>query len=260
MEGSEAVVCARAILGAMLIVSELGVGKRVEHLQLMLGYLVSSKTLNGIPNKWPGRYPRINRLRPALRRHPALLNLIHFNTDNRMRLAADLIRLHELAGPDLHGFQLNIAWPSIGDLEMYREAMGPEPRLVLQIGARAMRELGDSPLRVAEMTGHYVSLVDDILIDASGGSGEPFVIETGRAYLRAIAERGWNIGLGIAGGLSSKNVKEQLGPLLEEFPLLSNDAEGRLRTKPEDTLDLFETASYIAKSVEARLPAGMKVE
>lgn len=210
---------------------------------LMVGVLVSSKTLGGGTNKWPGRYPKVGTIKSIFVTHPSMVNLIHFNTDNPMTLVAELIKLHELTGSNLHGFQLNMAWPSIGDLEMYREAMGWEPRLVLQIGARAMHDLEDSPAKVSEMVGHYVGVIDDILIDPSGGKGEPFNTESARAFLRAVAERGWDIGLGVAGGLSAETL-HLVGPLAEEFPQLSIDAEGRLRRKPQDDLDLEVAEKY----------------
>jgi hypothetical protein len=63
-----------------------------------------------------------------------------------------------------------------------------------------------------------------------------------------ITDKGWNIGLGVAGGLGpdSLNLVE---PLIAKFPNLSIDAEGRLRNNQND-LDLKAMSDYLAKALQ----------
>ena len=213
--------------------------------RLMVGVLMSSKTLAGQQNKWPGRYPKKEVLADIFIDDPRALNLIHYNTDHLETLLTQLVEITELAGPHLDGFQLNIAWPPISQLEDYWKAY-PEKFLLLQIGSKAMAQ-AESMERFAKLVGAYLPVIDAILIDPSGGKGEPLNAIKDAKYLRAL-RRYPTLGLGIAGGLGPETL-HLLGLLIREFPELSIDAEGRLRTpKPEDALDLTAMRGYLANS------------
>src|SRR5438105_4591331 len=77
---------------------------------VMVGVLVSDKTLAGEKNKWPQRYPKPDVLSTIFRSYRNALNLIHFNTKEPNRLLYSMSMAQDLAGFDCHGFQLNIAW------------------------------------------------------------------------------------------------------------------------------------------------------
>ncbi|MBI2450547.1 MAG: hypothetical protein HYV47_03355 [Candidatus Nealsonbacteria bacterium] len=87
---------------------------------LMVGVLVSSKTLSGRQNKWPNRYPKIKEMADIFPEDPNALNLIHYNTDEPETLANQLLELTDRGGHNLRGFQLNIAWPFPIELFAYR--------------------------------------------------------------------------------------------------------------------------------------------
>jgi phosphoribosylanthranilate isomerase len=235
------------VTGMPRVLQALASRRNLPHVRdLMVGVLVSSKTLAGGTNKWPGRYPKIENIRSIFVAHPNMMNLIHYNTDDQTTLAMQLLTLVEIAGDQLHGFQLNIAWPHVGEIEKFHEATSWKQKLVLQVGRRAIEMAERAPQKLAEMVARYadsVRYVDYVLIDPSGGKGEPFSTESARALLGAIAERCPKVGLGVAGGLSADSL-DLVEPLLEEFPNLSIDAEGRLRTKPADDLDLAVAERY----------------
>ena len=77
----------------------------------MIGILVSQKSLLGLPNQWPNRYPKTNQVADLFLSHPAAFNVVHYNTDDSSTLAQQLFEVVQLAGPNLHGIQLNMAWP-----------------------------------------------------------------------------------------------------------------------------------------------------
>ena len=80
--------------------------------------------------------------------------------------------------------------------------------------------------------------VDYVLLDPSGGYGREMDLELMRSYVDAIYQRQLTVGVGVSGGLEAANVERLLGPLLEEYPDLSCDAEGRLRKGPEGATEL----------------------
>lgn len=214
--------------------------------QLGVGVLVSAKTFDEQPNKYPNRYPNVMDIGRYFPPHRLALNLIHFSTDTPERLPEQLKQLTELGGRWLDGFQLNVVWPDLSSIEF-----PPNMRVVLQIGERAIKQAGNDPHRVVEWIGAYLrdGKITDVLLDASGGKGVPLDPSMVRRYAWAI-RRAFNdtVGIGIAGGLCAENL-ESIGELVREFPNLSIDAEGQLRT-PEDHLDINKMISYIHAAVK----------
>ncbi len=211
--------------------------------RLMVGVLMSSKTLAGQQNKWPGRYPKKELVADIFVDDPRVLNLVHYNTDYPNTLCSQLEEITALAGPRLDGFQLNMAWPSIFQLEDYR-CKNPDKFVVLQVGNKVMAEVGsmkDFQLYI----GAYLHVIDAILIDASGGIGAPLDAAKVADYLWEVVT--FSIGLGAAGGLGPRTLG-LIDPLVYEFGRrLSTDAEGQLRTpKPEDKLSLDAMRAYLS--------------
>jgi hypothetical protein len=134
-----------------------------------------------------------------------------------------------------------VKWPSPSEIYLFAEAF-PEMYLLLQIGSGAMAEVG-SMERFREAVGWYLPCLDAILIDPSGGKGEPLDAVKGAEYFRAVDE--FQLDLGIAGGLGPDTL-DLLDPLIEEFSDVSIDVEGRVRTpKPEDALDITKMRGYL---------------
>lgn len=208
--------------------------------KLMVGVLVSSKTLTGRPNKCPNRYPAISDIAKLFPPDRRTANLIHYATDDRHTLAEQLKELVRLGGKYLDGFQFNVRWPDPSTIASLPSTM----RIVLELGGGALKEADNDPATVAKRLDVYKGVITDVLVDASGGRGIPIDVETAEAYIRAIGSRHPQIGIGVAGGLSSKTCG-QLQQLADTFPAISLDAEGRLRTE-EDHLDVEEMKAYIS--------------
>lgn len=224
----------------------LGVVPKDSNRDIMIGILVSQRTLKGEQNKWPNRYPKLERLDEIFINHSLAMNLVHYNTKEPKSLYDQLIHITELQILNLDGFQLNICWPIWGQLAAYKKHYDKE--IVLQVGHRAFEEVDNSPEKLAARLLLYEDIIDRVLLDPSGGLGKSFDIESAKQYLRIIRDRGFKKGIGVAGGLSPTTLC-LIEPLVKEFPDLSIDAESRLRDK-DDNLDLDVAKQYLLNALQ----------
>lgn len=204
---------------------------------VMVGVLASRRTCAGLPARNPRRLPAVDEIPGIFLDHPLALNLVHYDTDEPATLGRQLVDLAARSGPNLHGFQINGIAPTRADLEEVRAAR-PGLRIVLQI---LLGLLASSPREAVRLAQDTAGLVDDVLLDVSGGQGRPLDPQIVLPFLRALSDTG--LGLGVAGGLSAANL-QSLEPLLAEFPDLSFDAETGLRDE-EDRLDLERVREYV---------------
>lgn len=228
---------------------------------LMVGVLASLETLTNRSHRRPQRYPDLRLLRELLPADDGVLNLIHYHTAEPESLAGQLTVLMPWAGEHCHGVQLNVPWPEPTEVEIFRRRY-PRARIVLQCGTKALRlamSSGDLIGRLRAYTTHR--LVDDILLDPSGGQALPFNPQELLRLLRTCRDNGllevqvdqgrpvgYPLGIGVAGGLYADNV-HLLADLLTEFPQLSCDAEGRLRNGHDD-LDVTAATEYVVQVAE----------
>lgn len=221
-------------------------GREPTH-DLMLGVLVSEKTLRGGTNKYPRRYPPVSEIRHLFLREPGVLNLIHYASD-RPPHVDDLFRLHEIGGPHCHGFQFNGTYPDRIDLVNLTGHVG-DRRVVLQARIPEERFMN---IHVPPLAWHGVAT--DILLDASGGKGLPLDVDHARRNLDAIS-RNWTaladhpVHLGVAGGLCAETLAPW-GKALRSG--CSIDAEGRLRDDADGggSLDLAKVGAYLRAAVQ----------
>ena len=215
--------------------------------QLMVGILVSHATLRGKPIRTDRakRYASPSALASLCTEDERCLNLVHYNGPGDLdSLLGDMIRIDDLGGEYLHGFQINMAWPEIRQLDDYRAGVSGKSYLVLQLGQRAIEEGGGNPMRIAAMLEDYRGAVDAVLYDPSGGKGEPFNPITARQFVSVLTDEGWNVG--VAGGLGPNSL-DPVKKLWQEFRHISIDAEGKLRNF-EDRLDPKKVREYLKRS------------
>lgn len=219
--------------------------------QLMVGVLASSKTLSGEGNRHPGRYPQVGAIEGIFGQDARALNLVHYATDDRTALSAELVALAKYTASSRHGLQLNIAWPDPDApfVDLLHSDMRAS-RIVLQLSGRAIGSL--MPREVALNVSRYQHYITDVLIDTSVGRGLPLDVPTASRFLAAIAVVCPWVGLGVAGGLCAETLP-RIRLLLERFPNLSFDAEGRLRDE-DDHLDLSRVRDYLAAAREMLTP------
>lgn len=207
--------------------------------RLMVGVLVSDRTLEGLPEEMcPRRHPAVADLEVLFSADPRAFNAVHFHTRTPERLVDQAERVIALAGPRLHAIQINL------------ERAPPEALRALRAshpGLQLILTLRETASRFAEA---YAGLVDIVLFDWSAGRGVLFDPAEARAALEEIEAKMPGVALAVAGGLGPDTV-DHVQPLLVRFPDLSFDAESRLRDT-EDRLDLAKVGEYLARSLEEK--------
>src|SRR5688500_4717527 len=151
---------------------------------VMVGVLASRRTCAGLPERSPRRLPAVESIPEIFPDHPHALNLVHYYTDEPATLGRQLADLAGRAGPNLHGFQINGIVPTRADLEEVRSER-PALRIVFQM---LLGLLASSPREAACRAQDVAGLVDDILLDVSGGQGRPLDPEGVLPYLRALSD------------------------------------------------------------------------
>lgn len=203
-----------------------------EHYLLMVGTLVSRKTLYGEPPSDPDQYPQHTDIPSLLVDDRRLYQVAHFNTRDPW-LFDQLVRLSDVAlsaGARWDAIQLNLEWPSEAQLHRFRHSLPASgaPKIILQIGSEALSQIGNRPEWLPERIMVYHGLVDAVLLDASGGTGQALDVEFMARALSALKDTHPPYEVGVAGGLDSTSVGK-LAPLIKEWPGLSWDAQGKMR-------------------------------
>ncbi len=195
--------------------------------QLMVGLLASEKTLAGVENRYPRRYPRREDIAGIFSNDPRCLNLVHVAVDGPMGLGRWLDRAMRAGGPRCHGIQVNMTPIAFGatrrqiaDAFAYFRLEFPSARLVAQV--RVLGAVLDHAEDWALMMAGFGAT--DLLLDWSGGAGK--AIDPARAQDLCGRLGLPGIGLAIAGGLCAETIPG-VAHLIRDG--ISCDSEGRLR-------------------------------
>lgn len=215
---------------------------------LMIGVNANKKTLCGKPAAQPNRFPLVETIAHIFRKLPQTLNMIAYAPAPDELSNADLDTMVRLGGSHLHGFQLDVCWPSPHILERHRRSHNHT--LVLKIGVQALAECEHSGKRIAtKLLTEYRGLVDGILIDFSGANGKSVHREDIGRVVEPILSKMDELVVGIAGGLDECVVRN-LTPELICYPVLGLHADRKLRDA-DDYLDLKAVRGYISAALAA---------
>jgi hypothetical protein len=238
--------------------------------ETMIGVLASYKSLRGIPQNplRAKRTPSNEELSRIFVPHLNTLNLIHYNSEPGQggTIAEDMLRLEGLVSEELDGFQLNLCWPNPNEVEKFRKHSQIKhlngvyaARIVLQIGRRAIEELGGSPDGVAErVKDWYGGIIDTVLFDFSGGLGKDLYMKELGEFLLCAQNHGLEVG--VAGGLGPDSMHLLNSTACDVF-IKNIDAEGKLRNS-QNELDIGKALLYYNQAVEYFYPerAGAKLD
>lgn len=220
---------------------------RVLHVGVMMNY----KTLNGIPTSWSTVFPPKETIVDIFRPmdDEMVRYYLHYADYDRLTGPDDLTRAIGYGGPHIHGVQLDMTWPDPRMIEEAIRASGKQIEVILQVGKAAMEEVGDTPSAVVRRLGEYRGLIHRVLLDKSSGRGLGMDAEAMLPFLLAIQECFSELGLVGAGGLGPKTM-HLVRPLVQVFPGLSIDAQGRLRPSgsARDPIDWDMAEEYLRQA------------
>lgn len=237
----------------MLTVMEICRSKNSKH-QLGVGCMMSYKTLRGLPTKWTDAFPKIVEYPKIFLDRTGLFNVLHYADYNRDSSGRDFLDAVLLCGPNLHAIQFDMVWPEPAHLEylVYRGTHVRKPlKIILQVGSKAMAEVGDDPKKVCEKLSWYYhsDCIDYVLLDKSMGTGKGMDAALLLTYIYEIKKQLPNLGIVVAGGLgpTSMHLAE---PIIQEFPDVSIDAQGQMRVPANALLpiDWGRASEYIREA------------
>lgn len=203
--------------------------------KIMIGVLASRK----IPTSRQRRFPDLDTAGNIFSSDRRAFNVFHYGSKGHDGLLGQLNQLTEYGGELLHGIQLNVCWPDpkiiVGCRKHHRRKHRRRMKIILQIGDDALNDVGRDPRRLVERIREYGPIIDYALLDPSGGEGKLLDIGEIGSFVERINDDCPDLALGIAGGLSAETL-QTIRPLLEQYPWLSIDAEGKLRNNADDLL------------------------
>jgi hypothetical protein len=217
--------------------------------KLMVGVMMSYKTLNNLPTKWATAWVPKEEVADLFVRHPAVLNTLHYADYNGVDVYNNLCRATQYGGREMHALQLDMVWPDPEAVRRYRDR-NPNIRIVLQVNAVALDLVDNRPSGVIQKLVEYGPALDYVLLDKSMGQGLGMNTKALRPFIQAILGSELSCGIAVAGGLGP-NTLHLVEPLVEEFPTLSIDAQGKLRPSGNalDPIDWPMAADYLVKAV-----------
>jgi hypothetical protein len=221
--------------------------------KFMVGVLASPKTISGAGNKWVGRYPFADEIGKIFSGDKRAFNLIHYGDGLKSSegLGKTLISVREqFGGPNMHGYQLNMAWPKGKEIAEFKEKY-PEMQIVLQAGRWALEDSTDSALAMVRRfrEAYPNGEVDYLILDISGGLGVPLSPSLMVTNLKIMQAAALNVSYTAAGGLHKGNL-HLVDRVVEICPDISLDAEGALRDPMDDSLIMSEAIGYTKGAYE----------
>lgn len=220
--------------------------------KLMIGAMMSFKSLNGIPSRGARVFPKKEEVSGIFVDHPLAFCTLHYADYDFNTSLVHLIEVGEWAGPFCHAIQLDMIWPPDVILKGFRRRF-PNMQIVLQINRPAFKEVRNNPETLVEQLQLYRGLVDYVLLDKSHGTGQSMKANELLPFALAVAEHLPWLGIGAAGGLGPGSVG-LIEPLVEAIPTISWDAQGKLRRSgnADDPIDGSMSDQYLLESVQLR--------
>jgi hypothetical protein len=217
--------------------------------RLMVGVMMSYKTLHEIPSRWNRIFPKKEDISEIFVPHPVLMNTLHYADYTGTDIASSLEQATLYGNPFMNALQLDMIWPDPEIIREYKEKH-PNIEIVLQTGRDALEIIQKDPERFVKKIDAYGDALDFILLDCSMGKGRGMNASFLARFVRALTEAKPMIGIAAAGGLGPDSI-HLVEPLIREFPRLSIDAQGQMRSSGNtmDPIEWDRVEIYLEKAI-----------
>ncbi len=218
--------------------------------KLHVGVMMSYKTFRGIQSKWQNVWPPKETISEIFSSDQTYNCLHYADYDGRtdFRILSQAIFY---GGTHLHALQLDMIWPDPGQVASGVHTSRRQVEVILQIGKNALHEAGNNPQTVVEKLSDYEGVIHRVLLDKSMGKGLGMDAGSLIPFALAIREAFPSLGIGTAGGLGPTTI-HLVEPLVNEFPDLSIDAQGKLRPSgnAQDPINWKMAETYLINALE----------
>ncbi len=220
---------------------------------LAVGLMMNLKTLTGQKSRWSKVFPPKETLYKIFVYAPGVLNVLHYADYEGRTTSRIILEALSWAGPNVQAIQFDMVWP---DSELLKAVKVDFPRLkfIVQVGGDAMRQVDGKLELAAEKLLLYKAgdCLDYVLLDRSGGTGEPMDSKLLLTWARRLTEFFPSLGMVVAGGLGPKTMS-LIDPIINEFPDVSWDAQRQLHENSDSfaPLDMSRVVEFLELSVRA---------
>lgn len=217
--------------------------------KLMVGVMMSRKTLDGLPTKWAEAFPAKEQLLGIFMDYRSVLNTLHYADFEEVDLVEHLFRAVGWCGPNLHAVQLDMVWPDHRAIATFAERR-PDLFIILQINRKSFEGIEHRPDLLMRELGNY-GRIHGVLLDCSMGEGRALDPDFLAPFIAAVTSERPDLMIGVAGGLGPDSL-HLVADLLQRFPRLSLDAQGQLRASGNsmDPMDWDRAEKYLQGAFE----------
>lgn len=217
--------------------------------KLMVGVMMSYKTLHNMPSSWTNCWPSKHNIGNIFVNHPLALNTLHYADYDGFTLPFELYEAVSYGGPNLHALQFDMIWPDSRMVGYVKERY-PNLKIILQVGPKAFEMARNLPLLLSErLRLLYKDTVDYVLLDVSAGHGKSFLATELAPYVKAI-KNNTDFHIAVGGGIGPGSMVELIKLMAICGDDLSWDAQGRLRPSGDahDPVDWDMARQYLYES------------
>ncbi|HUQ30258.1 MAG TPA: hypothetical protein VM103_01935 [Candidatus Paceibacterota bacterium] len=221
---------------------------------LGVGVMMSYETLHSIPNEWDKVFPPkedIEKIFFLDAWDDGVYNCLHY-ADYKAKpdLCGSLQKAIKYGGMGLRALQLDMTWPAPEDIANALHISRRHMQVILQVGAKAMEAVDNDPKKVVAKLADYEGVIARVLLDKSMGRGLGMDAKALLPYIEAIDDHfGSTLGIVVAGGLGPSTMR-LVEPIVERYPNVSIDAQGRLRPSGNalDPIDWEMAKEYLRQA------------
>lgn len=217
--------------------------------KLMVGLMISYKTLNNIPSKWSSVWVPKENIKDIFIDHPLAYDALHYADYDGKTEAKHLVSAIKYGGENIHSLQLDMIWPSAQMLTELKNEY-PKIEIVLQVNTPALKQIGDDPKKLIQRLEGYENIIDFVLLDKSMGRGKGMDASALLPFIEAIYNSGLSLDVAVAGGLGPRTL-HLVESIVKKFPFISIDSQGQLRPTGNalDPIDWKMASEYLSKAV-----------